>query len=524
MSEQSRLALRPQVPDREERILRSILSAIGTGILVTDLDHVTLACNRRFGEVFGVDIDLAVRSGVQDLRDMVSERISDLSAWTKNLEEVYSDPEATSDDSLVLNQPFSILSRHTCPVRDEDGRPFARLWMFEDVTDRHRRAEIEKILQEISHCFDPEPRRVYELILDRVASHYDGLTFLSVRKGDYMEFKAVGGANPVAKALPGNDLADSYCQFCLAANRPVLIQDASADPRHQSLLPYKFGLTRYAGVPLKAPDGTTIGTFCILDHHRDRLLDDNDLHFISLLAMRISTELEREAQLIKLQEDLRTTQSHLVQSEKLAITGTLAATVAHDIRNIVSAIRLDLGDSIQTESLGSLRTHMDRFNVLAHRLLSYAQPQEVRLQPVSVEDSLKRVDDLLYRHFEVAGIERRMAIEANLPSIVADPARLDHLFVNLCLNAIQVLPRGGEIAISAYRRRNCLVVEIQDNGPGFDPKLQDRAFLPFSSTRRDGFGLGLFSCRQIVSECGGKLSLDSRLGEGATFHMEFPIP
>lgn len=278
-------------------------------------------------------------------------------------------------------------------------------------------------------------------------------------------------------------------------------------------------MTRYAGVPVNSPDGGVIGTLCILDDRSDEVLDDEDLHFLRVLAMRISSELEREAQLAGLQRDLATAQSQLIQNEKLAITGTLAAAIAHDIRNIVSALSLDLGEE---DNLEAVKTHVDRFNVLAHRLLSYAQPSNSCYHPVALRDVLERVSTLLARHFDVMGIRFELWIASDLPDINADPARIEHLFVNLCMNAIQAMSDEGEIQIRAFTEGGRTVVEVQDNGPGIAPEIAADIFKPFVSSRTGGFGLGLYSCRQIVQECGGTIQLTSESGQGSTFRMEFP--
>jgi signal transduction histidine kinase len=522
MSEKSELALRPWVAGEAEMILRSILSSIDTGILVTDLEHVTLACNRRFGEIFGLDIERVVCSGVDDVREMVRARIDDLEGWNRNLEEIYADPEAVHTDQLRLNHPFAVLARTSGPVRDEKGVAFARLWTFRVVTEEFKKEQIGTILHETSLLFDPEPRKIYEMIVERIGAHYGAMTLLSIRQSEFMEFRAVGGPNPLARQIPGNNLSDSFCQFCIKSNGPVIVQNASADPRYSTMLPVRLGLTRYAGVPLMSPDGEIIGTLCILDDRSDEPLGEDDLRFLSLMAMRISTELEREAQLKELQRDLASAQAQLIQSEKLAVTGTLSAAIAHDIRNIVSALTLDLGAVEDVEATTALRTHLDRFNVLAHRLLSYAQPREAHMHPVSVAESLGRVSDLLRQHFRVAGISLETSVEDSLPDITADSARLDHLFVNLSLNAIQAMPRGGALQVRAFTVGDRVVVEIQDNGPGIAAEVLANAFEPFTTTRKGGFGLGLYSCRQIVADCGGELTVSSSPGQGATFRMEFP--
>ena len=214
--------------------------------------------------------------------------------------------------------------------------PVARLWTFLDISVEARRRKIRETLAASSAFFDSEPRLVYQHLVDLVGSHYGSLTFLSVLDGDFMRFHAVGGPDGPAKAMEGNQLADSYCQFCLLANTPIIVQDASLDPLYANVLPAKHGLTRYLGVPLVSPTGTSIGTLCVLDSRSNEPFDEEDLRFLEQIAVRISYELDRENQIRSLEGDLKSTgealrrmQHKLIQSEKLAVTGMLAASISH---------------------------------------------------------------------------------------------------------------------------------------------------------------------------------------------------
>lgn len=388
-----------------------------------------------------------------------------------------------------------------------------------------RLGRMREVLHETSLVFDPQPRRVYELITSKVAEFYDTTSVLSIRDGDYMSFRAIAGVPPGAPVGEGNPLADAYCQFCVARREPIIIQDARLEPDPSQILPARLGVTRYAGVPLWTPDGQLIGTFCILDGRSDEILDAEDLRFLSLMAMRISSELERERQLSRLERDLAATQSRLIQSEKLAVTGTLAASIAHDIRNILSAISLtiSMGQEDPATTLQELRGHLDRFEVLSHRLLVYARPKEVARENVDIAEVLRRVLDLLGSQFKVSSIGLDLKIEPELPSVRADASRLDHVFVNLILNGLQASSASKTLHVRAFARGGQVVVQIEDEGHGMSPETVERLFEPFSKSRSRGFGLGLYSCRHIIAECGGNIRVQSKPGVGSRFDVELPV-
>jgi signal transduction histidine kinase len=290
------------------------------------------------------------------------------------------------------------------------------------------------------------------------------------------------------------------------------------------LIPALAGITRYAGVPLRNPDEQFIGTFCIMDGRSDEPLDEEDIRFLSLLAMRVSSELERERQLSKLAKDLEETQFSLIQSEKLAITGTLAASIAHDIRNILSAISLtiSMGQDDPEQTLFELQGHLKRFQILSHKLLSYARPQKVLRKPVDLKEVIERVVDLLKSYFRVSSVKVVQEIGTDLPMVSSDPSHLDHVFVNLLLNGIQASNAGQVIHVEASRKEEGVLVTIRDEGKGIDRETLSELFQPFSTNRNNGLGLGLYSCKQIVKDCGGKISVSSTPGEGTTFQIELP--
>ncbi|MFZ4507473.1 MAG: ATP-binding protein [Fimbriimonas sp.] len=528
----SDVAFRPLVRGQASQLLRATLSASDEAIMLTSLDHTTLAANPRFGQVFGVDPQAIVNGDIDDVRAMVRGRIVDAEKWEAQLEEIYADPELVRVDHLELRHPRMILRRYTAPVRAEDGTPVGRLWTFLDVTGDVRLARMQGMLSDTIALHHAEPSEVYRAVLDRVSTFYETLVLLSVREEEFMAFRAVGAPqNHPAHGIAGNTVSQSFCQYCLRDQQPVIIQDAAKDPQYADLLPVKMGLTRYAGVPLFAPDGAPIGTLCILDDRTDEILDDEDLRFLGVLAMRISSELERERQLDTLRRVLESTNQELevarleaMRNDRLAVTGTLAASVAHDIRNILSALSLDLAlaDDPLKESLKTVRMHLDRFNVLSHRLLSYAKPKQVVHLAADVTEVLDRVISLLDGTLRASRIDLVRKFEP-VPTVLADPYRLDHLFVNLILNSIQVMQHGGTILVTTTRHDQAVVVEVNDTGPGIPSDRLPQLFEPFNSARQDGFGLGLYSCEQIVYECGGRIEVETEIGVGTTFRVVLPI-
>ncbi len=519
-----KVSFRPAYKGHETDLLLAALAATDYGVLLTDMERTTQACNGRFGEIWGLDPAQVVVSDPSEVRAMVRHRIPNYEEWMAGLDASYADADKTYIETLRLIKPHCMVRRTITPFRNDKGENVGRLWTFLDITNEENRKQRSHLLQEASLLSHPDPKFVYKRLVEALASLYDSIALLSIRHDNYMEFRAVGGPKDhFVHDMPGNQLADSFCQFCLSTG-PIVIQNAVLEESMADILPVQLGFTRYAGTPILNPDSEVLGTLCFMDGRSDEILDEEDLSLLRLIAMRISSELEREKYILNLENDLANAKAHAHQNEKLAVAGTLSASIAHDIRNILTALNLDIemAGSDPADCLRLVSGHMDRFSLLAHRLLSYAKPQKVHQTSVSVSESLERVLSLMSGHIQVGQINLETDLPSDLPLVMADPVRLDHLFVNLMLNALQSMGLKGTLRIEARSERNVLIVAIQDTGPGMSAVEQEALFRPFASQRADGFGLGLFSAQQIAGESMGRISLDSQPGIGTKFLVEIP--
>lgn len=243
------------------------------------------------------------------------------------------------------------------------------------------------------------------------------------------------------------------------------------------------------------------------------------------VSLLLATHVLQKA-LVATNHELTHAQDQLLRKEKLSIAGTLAASTAHDIRNILASLSLLLspGSKPSDDTLDAIREQIRRFDVLAHRLLSYARPRAVIREPVDLAALLDSVLALTAGQLRVGSVRASNEIGRDLPPILGDPHELEHLFVNLILNAVQAMDnRGGELRVCANATGTEIHVDVIDDGRGIPVEVHSRLFEPFASTRSDGFGLGLYSCRRIVQNHGGSISARRNDGRGSTFTMQFPL-
>ena len=168
------------------------------------------------------------------------------------------------------------------------------------------------------------------------------------------------------------------------------------------------------------------------------------------IALTLATfRLQRE--LVEAHDNLRGAQGRLVQAEKLGVVGTLAATVAHDIRNIMASIAVEASsEGDPAEVLLRVRHQVDRFGILSHRLLSYVKPKFVSRESLDVNEIVQRALELLEPQIRASRVRLSVELAKPMPRVEADPNQTEHLFVNLILNALQAVSRAaGALSITS---------------------------------------------------------------------------
>ena len=244
---------------------------------------------------------------------------------------------------------------------------------------------------------------------------------------------------------------------------------------------------------------------------------------------------EDEAAVLSFEDhtEKRHLQDQLIQSEKMSAIGQLIAGIAHDLNNPLASVvgfsdfLAESGDvpPALAEPLRVIRQEAERAATIVKNLLSFARRQEGERLPQQLQPLLESVLALLRNEMMALKVETTLIVEPHIPDIEMNPNQIKQVFVNLLTNAAQAIAstgRGGHITVTAKRWLDGVAVSVADDGPGITDELLPRVFEPFFTTKTEGegTGLGLSICQGIVKEHGGRITLESSVGVGATFTVE----
>ncbi len=239
----------------------------------------------------------------------------------------------------------------------------------------------------------------------------------------------------------------------------------------------------------------------------------------------------------KMVRDLDRHHTILMESHKLRAMGNLVAGVAHEINNPLNNILLtasllkeDLADAAnpeQREMLDDVISQAERSSRIVANLLDFARESGAQLEPIDLRSLLEETQRLVGNQIRVKKVRLELELPDALPAVHADRQLLSQVFLNLILNALDVLPEKGRIQIvqSDQPREGFLGVSVVDDGPGIPGHVLNQIFDPFFTTKPKGkgTGLGLAVSRGIVRKLGGYLTVRSIPGEGSTFTVYLPV-
>lgn len=354
----------------------------------------------------------------------------------------------------------------------------------------------------------------------------DDISIMIMSNEGRLEVKASAGleneARRTAVIALGEGIAGKVAQW----KEPMLLnQDMASDISSSIVHPLVIGKE-------------LLGVININRIKNDQLFTKVDLRCATIFSSQVSQAIYNAkiyGRLEKSLSDLKETQAQLIQSEKMASMGQLAAGVAHELNNPLTGVygfaELLLGDpqltSQQRKDIETIHQQSRRCRSIIQNLLQFSRRKEVKTEPVDLVPLIESTLELVNYDISTSGIQIIKEIPPQLPAVLVDASQLQQVFINLITNARQAVEKqpSPTLTIKASCQDQWVFVRFKDNGPGIDNEVLGKIFDPFFTTKPigKGTGLGLSICYGIIEQHQGHLTVESQIGQGATFVVQLPI-
>jgi len=384
--------------------------------------------------------------------------------------------------------------------------------------------ELSSITLDLSHTLkvDKILQKMVEATMEICEAEAASILLLDESGNHLYFYKVVGEKCQEISNLKRPITQKSIAGWVVTNKVPLIVNDVTKNSKHCKDVDRCVGFTTRSilGIPVMWRD-EIFGVIEAVNKIDESGFTERDKQYLSIMASQAAIAL-KNARLVM---DLKAAQDKIIQAEKLAMTGILASSVTHNIKGIVSIIRAPFFLLSKEKKLGEKTTKLidmaeegvERLMLITKKMNSFSRPTELEIRGVNINEIIESL--LLIVEKEAA--HRKSVIikqlKDGLPQVQADPGRMEQVFVNIFINAFEAMqPEGGKLTISTKQKNNSVVIKFADTGPGIPEEILNKLFKPFFTTKAEGTGLGLFSCKQIIeNELGGKIEIESKPGKGA---------
>ncbi|MDP1854108.1 MAG: PAS domain-containing protein [Candidatus Omnitrophota bacterium] len=480
-------------------LLSATLESTADGILVVDVHGRVSSFNQKFLELWRIPKTIVDRLDDQQLLKFVLDQLEDPAAFLARVQELYLFPQDSSWEELKFRDG-RVFERYSQPQRLGDA-VVGRVWSFRDITERKKAEDaLQRLEQEKNMVLDT----VSELIVYQDTQN----TILWANKA------AAESVGLTADQIIGKKCYEVWhnrsvpCLLCAVRD---CIRTGLAESSENQTSDGRYW--KVNAQPLKDNKGVVTGVIeTTIDITRQKKIED------------------------ELRRDKKNIEKQLEDSRRLADIGTLAATVAHELRNPLGVIntaiynlRMKIGDNENLiKHIKNIEKKIAESDQIIENLLSYSRIKTPNYTKMNVSSVLD--DCLAFCRNKYTGYDVEVKIiYGNCPKdllIDADPVHITALFSNILDNAYQAFgDKKGRIDISVDcdKKKDMFNIVFTDNGCGMDDYELDKAFEPFFTTRSRGMGLGLSVCQQVVNLHSGSINTKSKKDEGTSMYVSLPL-
>ena len=452
------------------------------------------------------------------------------------------------------------------PLRDAKDQQFGCVFTLTDIT-RLKNAEEElrssqtqlsaelsdtKLLQGISAelVHEENAENLYKKILDAAVSvmHSDfaSMQMLYPERGPGGELRLLSfrGFSPESARFwqwVGSD-SGGTCGAALRTGARVVVPDVERCDfigAEDLAMYHQNGIRAVQSTPLLSRSGRVVGMTST--HWRSPYApSERDLRLFDILARQAADLIERkqaEEALRESEEKLRRQaqelEQQLIASGRLVSLGEITASMAHEFNNPLGIV-LGFAEELLSErkpedpdhqALKIIHEETKRCQKIIQDLLEYSRPRSIEKRYTDAGEVVKKSLMLINNHFHKHKVASQLDVESGLPPVEVDPQQIEQVMVNLCLNAIDAMPDGGNLVVSVRRSaEDALEIAVTDTGIGIAKDDLAKIFQPFfSAKKKSGLGLGLPICSRIIANHGGRIEVQSRPAEGTAFRIYLPV-
>ncbi len=408
-----------------------------------------------------------------------------------------------------------------------------------------RERELSALSEMASEVHSTESAQsVFEIALDKVREKL-GVSAAWILVGEEGEKKlelaaARGVSETYLEEVRRNGLTECLCREVFWSGHSMQARNTTQCPRMPDIVDGSDPSVAHASIPMRFRGGSR-GVLNVASR-AGTLFTDGELRFLETLGHQIGLAVERarrgEAERQRHEEarnayrELRAAQERIIESEKMALLGTFAAGLAHEIRNPLNSIALQLSvierrnarletDMGIRELISIIREEVSRLDALAGDFLQFSRADRVQQGLADLNDVIEHVIRLLEPQSLDCGVALMYENAGPLPRMPIDGEKMKQVLINLVRNGIEAMPDGGQVKVRVELRGEFAELSVEDTGPGL-PEGVD-VFQLFVTTKARGTGLGLSIAQQIVLEHGGEIAAASEPGKGATFTVSLPV-
>jgi PAS domain S-box-containing protein len=463
---------------KKVQLLNSLLTLNTDGIVIVDLEGKVLGVNKKFEELHGWTRDEVIGKVLPmtpaDLRNKALQMY----------QRIMQGEEITGLEALKLRKDGSSFyaSVTISPVKDEHGEVIAFIGIERDITEKKiAEAELKeseeryRVLVESS----PEPIVVYE---DYIIVFVNPAALQLLGAGSAMEM--IG--EPVSRFLHPDDLAIL----------PEQLKELFTEQRASE----------------------------IVEKRLIRL--DGEIISVEVKAVPIKFQGKLSVQLLFRDVTFRKKTEEIIRrSEKLSVIGQLAAGVAHEIRNPLTALKgfLQLLKEKQTNYVDIMMVEVDRINYIVNEFMSIAKPHALTFVDSDLKPLIENVIDFMQPQALLFNVQMRLEVNSNCNKIQCAPDQIKQVLMNVLKNAMESMPHGGFVDITVLKKSNGnILIQVADQGAGIPQDQLANIGEPFFSMKENGTGLGLVVCYRIIESHKGEMTIESKINQGTIVSIELP--